>query len=90
MQGWGSGDGGWVGRLGWTLGRDFGQGFKLGLRAGSCCSKGPSELGQGQPVLHVQNCEQIAKSLNLRGQLEIFLACWGGVLASRHQMLLIF
>lgn len=94
VLGWGIGLGLWawifVGALGRDFGWGFGQGFKLGLRAAFCCSKGTSEPGQGQPVLHVQNCEQTAKSLNLRGQLEIFLTCRGGILPSRHQMLLIF
>lgn len=82
--------GSWVAGLDWGIGLDFGQGFKPGLWAGFCCSKGTSELGQGQPVLHVQNYEQTAKSLNLRGKWEIPLAWGGGVLASRHQMLLLF
>lgn len=74
----------WAGVLAGALG------FKLGLQPGSCCSRGTPEPGQGQPVLYVHNCEQTAKSLNLGGQLEIFLAGQGGVLASWHQMLLIF
>lgn len=75
-----------AGGVGWG----FGQGFMVGLWAGSRCSKGTAEPGQGQPVLQVQNCEQIAKCLLLRGQLENFLSCQGSVPASRHQMLLIF